>query len=97
LGRADKPWDRIFTLCLIVLSAMRLGLEKEAMDRRSFVTSVLISVGILTITLGAANARPAVAPLDHVVPADDGNIETAWWRRRGWWRRRWHWRHPALR
>ena len=44
------------------------------MDRRSFVTSVLLSVGILTVTLGAANALPAVAPLDHVAPADDGNI-----------------------
>jgi hypothetical protein len=71
-------------------------LGKEAMDRRSFVTSVLLSVGILTVTLGAA-ALPAVAPLDHGAPTDDGNIETVWWRRRGWWRRRWHWRHPALR
>jgi hypothetical protein len=67
------------------------------MDRRSFVTSVLLSVGILTVTLGAANALPAIARLGHVEPPDDGNIETVWWRRRGWWRRRWHWRHPALR
>jgi hypothetical protein len=94
---ADKLGDRISTLCLIVLSVVRLRLEDEAMDRRSFVTSVLLSVGILTVTLGAVNALPAIAPLDHVVPADDGNIETVWWRRRGWWHRRWHWRHPALR
>jgi hypothetical protein len=52
------------------------------MDRRSFVTSVLLSAGILAVTLGAANALPAVAPRDHLVPADDGNVETVWWRRR---------------
>ena len=55
------------------------------MDRRSFVTSVLLSAGILAVTLGAANALPAVAPRDHLVPADDGNVETVWWRRR-WYR-----------
>jgi hypothetical protein len=59
------------------------------MDRRSFVTSVLLSAGILAVTLGAANALPAVAPRDHLVPADGGNVETVWWRRR-WYRRRWY-------
>jgi hypothetical protein len=58
------------------------------MDRRSFVTSVLLSAGILAVTLGAANALPTVAPRDHLVPADDGNVEIVWWRRR-WYRRRW--------
>ena len=66
---ADKPGDRISTLCLIVLCVVRLRLENEALDRRSFVTSVLLSVGILTVSLGAADALPAVAPLDDVVSA----------------------------
>jgi hypothetical protein len=68
---------------------MRLRLDKEAMDRRTFVTSVLMSVGILAVTVGAANALPAVAPRDHLVSADDNNIETVWRRRRWYWRRRW--------
>jgi len=39
------------------------------MDRRSFVTSVLMSVGIFAAAVGAANALPAVAPRDHLVSA----------------------------
>jgi hypothetical protein len=62
------------------------------MDRRSFVTSALLSAGILAVTLGTANALPAVAPRDHLVPADDDNIETVWWRRRWYWHRRRYWR-----
>ncbi|HEV7910281.1 MAG TPA: hypothetical protein VGP28_04160 [Methylocella sp.] len=62
------------------------------MDRRSFVTSVLLSAGILAVTVEAAIALPAAAPRDHLVPADNRNIETVWWRRR-WYRRRWRrWR-----
>jgi hypothetical protein len=86
---ADKLRDRISTLCLPVFGVMRLRLDKEAMDRRTFVTSVLMSVGILAVTVGAANALPAVAPRDHLVSADDNNIETVWRRRRWYWRRRW--------
>jgi hypothetical protein len=41
--------------------------------------SVLLSAGILAVTLGAANALPAVAPRDHLAPADDCNVETVWW------------------
>jgi hypothetical protein len=52
------------------------------MDRRSFMTLVLLPAGFLAVTLGTANALPAVAPLDHLVPANDRNIETVWWRRR---------------
>ena len=59
------------------------------MDRRSFVTSVLLSAGILAVTVGAANALPAAAPREHLVLADNGNIYTVWWRRR-WYRRRWY-------
>ena len=59
------------------------------MDRRSFVTSVLLPAGILAVTVGAAIALPAAAPRDHLVPADNRNIETVWWRRR-WYRRRWY-------
>jgi hypothetical protein len=58
------------------------------MDRRSFVTSVLLSAGILAVTVEAAIALPAAAPRDHLVPTDNCNIETVWWRRR-WCRRRW--------
>jgi hypothetical protein len=63
------------------------------MDRRFFVTSLLTASGILAVTLGTANALPAPASRDHLAPADDGNIETVWWRRR-WHRRHWrrHWR-----
>ena len=59
------------------------------MDRLSFMTSGLLSAGILFVTLGTANALSAIAPRDHLVPVDDGNIETVWWRRR-WYRRRWY-------
>jgi hypothetical protein len=58
------------------------------MDRRSFVTSMLVSAGILAVTVGAAEALSTVAPRD-LAPADNGNIETVWWRRR-WYRRRWY-------
>ena len=54
------------------------------MDRRSFVTSMLTLVGILAVTVGAANALSAVAPRDHLVSADDDGIENVWWRRRYW-------------
>jgi hypothetical protein len=63
------------------------------MDRRSFVTSVLMSVGILVATVGAANALPAVAPRDYLVSADDDGIENVWWRRRYWRRRYWRRRY----
>ena len=53
------------------------------MDRRSFVTSMLTSVGILAVTVGAANALSAVAPRDNLVS------ENVWWRRRYWRRRYW--------
>lgn len=59
------------------------------MDRRSFVRSVLLPAGILAVTIGAANALPAAAPLGHLVPEENSNIETVWWRRR-WYRRRWY-------
>jgi hypothetical protein len=59
------------------------------MDRRSFVTSVLLSAGILAVTVGAATALPSAVPRDHLVLADNGNVETVWWRRR-WYRRRWY-------
>lgn len=60
------------------------------MDRRSFVTSALLSAGILAITLGAAHAAlPAAALHDDLVRTEKDDIETVWWRRR--WRRR-HWR-----
>jgi len=64
------------------------------MDRRSFVTSMLLSAGLLVVTgVGAANALPAAAPREQLAPADNGNIETVWWRRRvyrrRWYRRRW--------
>jgi hypothetical protein len=36
------------------------------MDRRSFVTSVLLSAGILAVTVEAAIALPAAAPRDHL-------------------------------
>ena len=70
------------------------------MDRRSFVTSVLLSAGILAVTVGAAIALPAATPRDHLVPEGNGNIETVWWRRRVYrrhvrrvYRRRWRrWR-----
>ena len=58
------------------------------MDRRSFMTLVLLPAGFLAVAIGTANALPAVAPLDHLVPANDRNIETVWWRRR-WYRRHW--------
>jgi hypothetical protein len=45
-------------------------------------TSVLMSAGILGVTLGTAKALPALASRDHLMPAGDGNIETVWWRRR---------------
>jgi len=48
------------------------------MDRRSFVTSMLTSVGILAVAVGAANALPAVAPRDHLMSADDDGIENVW-------------------
>ena len=63
------------------------------MDRRSFVTSMLTSVGILAVTIGAADALSAVAPRDHLVSADDDGIENVWWRRRYWRRRYWHRRY----
>jgi hypothetical protein len=59
------------------------------MDRRSFVTSVLLSAGVLASGVGAASALTAAAPRDHLAPADKGDIETVWWRRRVY-RRRWY-------
>ena len=63
------------------------------MDRRSLVTSVLMSVGIFAAAVGAAIALPAVAPRDHLVSADDDGIENVWWRRRYWRRRYWRRRY----
>ena len=63
------------------------------MDRRSFVTSMLTSVGILAVTVGAANALSTVAPRDNLVSADDDGIENVWWRRRYWRRRYWRRRY----
>ena len=63
------------------------------MDRRSFVTSMLTSVGILAVTVGAANALSAVTPRDNLVSADDDGIENVWWRRRYWRRRYWRRRY----
>jgi len=85
--------NRISTLYLIVFGVVRLRPEKEAMDRRSFVTSMLTSVGILAVTVGAANALSAVAPRDNLVSADDDGIENVWWRRRYWRRRYWRRRY----
>jgi len=56
--------------------------------RQSSAAQVEQPAGFLAVTLGTANALPAVAPLDHLVPANDRNIETVWWRRR-WYRRHW--------
>jgi hypothetical protein len=60
------------------------------MDRRLFVTSVLLPAGLLAVTLGAANALPAAAPREDLVPADNGDVETVWWRRRWYGHRRWY-------
>jgi hypothetical protein len=50
---------------------------------------MLVSAGILAVTVGAAEALSAVTPHDHLAPADKSDIETVWWRRR-WYRRRWY-------
>jgi hypothetical protein len=63
------------------------------MDRRSFVTSVLLSAGVLAAAVGAASALPVAAPREQLAPADNADIENVWWRRRvyrrRWYRRRW--------
>ena len=71
------------------LQCYSLTIGDRSMDRRSFVTSVLMSVGIFAAAVGAANALPAVAPRDHLVSVDYDGIENVWWRRRYWRRRYW--------
>jgi hypothetical protein len=87
--------DRISTIRLLGCNVVAFTTGERTMDRRSFVTSMLLSAGILAVTVGAASALPTAAPPDQLAPADNGNVEKVWWRRRVYrrhwrrWRRRW--------
>ena len=54
------------------------------MDRRVFLSRVLLSAGVLALSSGAAVALPGVAGRDRLAPSDP--VENVWW---GWRRRRW--------
>ncbi|MGA8173043.1 MAG: hypothetical protein WB816_19745 [Methylocystis sp.] len=62
------------------------------MDRRAFITSALLSAGVLAASAGVASALPALPSHDSLAP--ESNIENVWWRRRRWgggWGRRCRW------
>lgn len=58
------------------------------MDRRGFLTKILLSAGVIAATGGTALALPLASPREAIAP--EGPVENVWWRH--WhWRRRWHW------
>ncbi|ARN81368.1 hypothetical protein [Methylocystis bryophila] len=56
------------------------------MDRRAFLTKILLSAGAIAATGGTALALPVTSPREAIAP--EGPVENVWWRRR--WHRRWH-------